>query len=361
MELMEPELLELEMGEPREGHYSSINVINKHSYTLVPYIVMPVSWAYNVDYYYYRVSGSLNPNENVIISDFAIDNTSSIFVKQFVDEPKTVISATISTGEISEIPTAFTSDIKGSIKSYATTHQMLEIFQQKREIGMLCFSRDRGPRGEPPDNYYQLLEGGEVVGLKSYSEYVNKSTLTLYEVNLEGQTHPPGYFVNTDDGTYWKMVKFYEEDEEGGGEVLPYNVYYGVYVGARIKLTSDEVTTNLSSVIDTFLPEAFTITNDGIDLSIPYLCYPLTFTHNKLIKTWDSDEGVNYGLHRITGTLSAGMSITINNFVLEDKSVDFLFGFPMLSPLPYDELRPLEETYGLLLSDNEWKYNSVLK
>lgn len=314
----------------------------------------------------------------------------------------TQISSGITTGgfETSEIPCAYMNSIRGGFMIFENVYQMLNLYRNYRVGGMLVKCLGIGPRNEPAGSYYELKDRewtyigggpppplpenpendddwefsspGETVGPSTYIDFLLDETLTIYDKDVLGLTYSQP--ANSDDGTYWVKKEFCSCSGGGGGgevsnPILPY--YSGATVGAALKLTPAEIQTLTSNNDNTILSEYNVVNNYG-DIAIPYIALPLSYTNNKLIKTWTISgipspptnrwlvkvNGVWYGLYRISGSINDLQVVNINTFILEDDPVLFLD-----NKIPFEFPTPTAGLYGVVFNANDciWEWNEFVE
>eukprot|EP00121_Abeoforma_whisleri_P001665 Awhi_evm2s1485 len=195
----------------------------------------------------------------------------------------TLLSSGVSTGgDLSELPVTKNNWIAGNFMTFQDVNEMMNLFLPLRKVGMIVHCKGIGPRGED-EGYYQLIEGGQLVGPQNILDYLQNETLSIYDKTVSNKVPIDPLKVNSDDGTFWVPLEF------GCCNSTPTEIkdyFYGTILGADIKLTPAEIA----------------------QLEIGY-----------------------YALYRISGALDTTLNIKISNFVFEDEPISFIDNKPLLN------------------------------
>lgn len=294
----------------------------------------------------------------------------------------------------SEIPITCSSYLEGGLHVVKHTHDMLNIFKQKRNFGMIVYVMS-GPvlrAGEPiPGFYYlkppeykyigvgtapstipedvltnadwevDLTKAGTNVGPTQFYDLLNNETLTLYEL-ANGKSYSDPTKANDDQGQYWLPLDLALNTSSSGSssssscpcypkidKTDPKYYYTGSTVGVNNNLTATEIERDLtkSSPVTT-MPTSITVqNNDPSTQKIPYIAIDVRLLDYFFIKTFQIDGGLAGGatlqkivklsdnqfylLFRVTGNLAPNGSLTVNNIVLGDK-MHFIHHSPISTP-----------------------------
>eukprot|EP00121_Abeoforma_whisleri_P002760 Awhi_evm1s2483 len=198
----------------------------------------------------------------------------------------TLLSSGITTGQNSELPVCEANSIQGNFMLFNNYVDLLNLYQSLRRVGMLVkITNSIGPKGEPINSYYELLDGGELVGPQNILDLLQNETLSIYDKDVLGILPQDPTRVNSDDGTFWKLKEFCCNNST---PVEIKNYYHGTILGNDVKLTPTEI-------------EQLEIGMDSY-----------------------------YVLYRIAGTLDSTLNIKISNFVFEDEPISFIDNKPLL-------------------------------